>query len=206
MRYTLVRIVLLVGVLLAVPMAAASAQSSAPLSAEVVDALRKGGLILLWRHPATHNDQADTDPLNLSDCTRQRQLNDVGRQQSRDFGAALKGRSIPVAALRSSPFCRAKEAAELTALTTVTVDPDVGEGGLVVPPAENARRARALRNLLSSAPQGGNLVIVSHRPNILDAVGVEAFTVAEGETLIYRPRAAAPGFELVARIPIAGWR
>ncbi|MDP2802571.1 MAG: histidine phosphatase family protein [Phreatobacter sp.] len=204
MRHALIRIAVLASMIMTAAVTTASAQSA--VTAEVVDALRKGGLVLLWRHPATHNDQADTDPLNLADCTRQRQLNDLGRQQSRDFGAALAGRSIPVMAIRTSPFCRAKEAAELTGLGAVTIDPDLGEGGLVVPPAENSRRARALRTLLSAAPQGGNLVLVSHRPNILDAVGVEAFTVAEGETLIYRARSAAPGFELVARVPITDWR
>lgn len=173
---------------------------------EVLEAMRAGGLVLFWRHPATDNDQADTDPLNLGDCSRQRQLNAAGRQQARDLGAALKDLGIPISAILASPFCRTKEAAALTGLGPVTLVPELGEGGLVVSPNENARRARSLRGLLGKAPAVGNLLLVSHRPNILDAVGVEAFTIAEGEVFVFRPQAEAPGYRLLGRVPIAGWR
>ena len=33
----------------------------------------------MFRHGATHSDQADTDPLNLDNVAKQRQLNDAGR-------------------------------------------------------------------------------------------------------------------------------
>jgi len=180
--------------------------AGAPPAAELLEALRGGGLVLYWRHPATNNDQADTDPLNLADCAKQRQLNDTGREQSRTLGAALKARGIPVAAIQSSPFCRAKDAAELTGLGPVTLVPELGEGGLVVSPNENGRRARALRALLGTTPTGGNLLLVGHRPNILDAVGVDAFTIAEGEIFVFRAQAEAPGYRLLGRLPMAAWR
>jgi len=186
--------------------AVAQAPAPAPVAGEMLAALRTGGLVLYWRHPATNNDQADTDPLNLADCTKQRQLNDNGRQQARDLGATLRDRGVPVSGILSSPFCRAREAAELTGLGAVTVNPDLGEGGLVVSPNENARRARALRSLLGAAPAQGNILLVGHRPNLLDAVGVEAFTIAEGEIFVFRPRAEAPGYLLLGRIPLAAWR
>ncbi len=175
-------------------------------AAELVEALRAGGLVLYWRHPATNNDQADTNPFNLAECASQRQLNDTGREQSRMLGAALRGRGIAISAVQSSPFCRAKEAAELLGMGAVTLVPELGEGGLVVSPNENARRARALRAMLGAAPASGNTLLVSHRPNILDAVGVDAFTIAEAEIFVFRPQAEAPGYRLLGRLPIATWR
>jgi hypothetical protein len=51
---------------------------SSPSGAEVLDLLR-GGYVIVLRHGATHNDQADTDPLNLDNVAKQRWLNDKGR-------------------------------------------------------------------------------------------------------------------------------
>lgn len=82
------------------------------------------------------------------------------------------------------------------------VDPllDITEGGLVVSPNENKRRAMALRKLLSSEPPAGkNLVIVSHRPNLQDAAGKEFGDLGEGETAIFRPLGEGQ-FKLVGRV------
>lgn len=191
---------------LALAFAALSGPASAQPAPELVEALRQGGLVIYWRHPATNNDQADVDPLNLADCSRQRQLNEAGREQARQLGAGFRSRGIAVGAVQSSPFCRAKEAAELTGLGPVTLVPELGEGGLVVSPNENGRRARALRAMLAAAPVGGNTLLVGHRPNILDAVGVDAFTIGEGEVFLFRPQQGEPAYRLVGRIPVSAWR
>ena len=39
-------------------------QTSPPVGA-VLQLLRAGGYVIVFRHGATHNDQSDTDPLNL---------------------------------------------------------------------------------------------------------------------------------------------
>jgi hypothetical protein len=54
------------------------AQTAPPVSA-VLTPLRVGGYVIVFRHGATHSDQADTDPLNLDNVAKQRQLNDAGR-------------------------------------------------------------------------------------------------------------------------------
>ncbi len=200
----IVRILALAGLALGL-LAALPAAAQAP-SAELLAAMRTGGLVLYWRHPATHADQADTNPADLANCATQRNLNDTGREQSRLLGAALRERAVPVGQIIASPFCRAREAAQLLGLGPVTTSIDIAEGGLVVTPIENNRRAAALRRLLGTAPAAGNLLLVSHRPNILDAVGVDAFTIAEGEIFVFRPRAEAPGFAFIGRVPMAGWR
>ena len=73
-----VRFVCLAALLLALP---ALAQTlSTP---EWISALRNGGYVIVFRHGATHNDQADTDPLNIQNVAKQRQLNDQGRALAR---------------------------------------------------------------------------------------------------------------------------
>jgi hypothetical protein len=86
----------------------------------------------------------------------------------------------------------------------VTATDDITEGGLVVTPIENDRRAEALRKLaVTSPPAGKNTLIVTHKPNILDAFGRDWFEVKEGEATVFKPDAgkAVP----VARVQAADW-
>src|SRR5437773_3885 len=141
------------------------ASAEPPSPAELLPRLRKGGYVLFLRHPRTNPDQADTDPLNLDNVKAQRQLSDEGRQQAKALGEAFRALKLPIEKVVSSKFFRAREAARLLGVGEVTASVDVTEGGLVVSPRENERRAKALRALLSTAPaEGKNLVVVSHKP------------------------------------------
>jgi hypothetical protein len=51
---------------------------------EWIALLRDGGHVIVFRHGATYPDQADTDPFNLANVDKQRQLNDAGRQGERN--------------------------------------------------------------------------------------------------------------------------
>ena len=57
--------------LLVVALAVGSAwgQSSPPVD-DVLQMLRGGGYVIVFRHGATHPDQADTDPLNLDNVAK----------------------------------------------------------------------------------------------------------------------------------------
>ena len=63
----------------------------------------RGGYVIIMRHGATHQDQADTDPLNLANVAKQRQLNDAGRAKAREIGAAMKKLGIPVGQVDHQP-------------------------------------------------------------------------------------------------------
>jgi len=87
----------------------------------------------------------------------------------------------------------------------VTTTSDLTEGGLVVTPIENDRRAEALRKLAGTPPgKGKNTLIVTHKPNILDAFGKDWFDVREGEVSVFRPTPDGKAV-LVARIQAADW-
>ena len=171
---------------------------------EAIKALRGGGHVIVFRHGATHADQADTDPLNISNVAQQRQLNDQGRALARAIGDALRKLNIPVAQVQTSQFNRAVETGTLLGFGAVTSTADISEGGLVVTPIENNRRALALRKLAGTAPAAGtNVVLVSHKPNIMDAFGKDWFDVREGEASVFRPDGS--GYKLVVRIQAADW-
>ncbi len=171
-----------------------------PAKEDVVPALQKGGYVLFIRHPQTNSDQADTDPLNLENVKAQRQLTDTGREQAKAIGVALKQLKIPVGKVLASKFFRAQQAAKLLGLGEVEAILDITEGGLVVSPKENQRRAEALRKLLGTAtPEGKNILIVSHKPNLQDAAGKEFGDLGEGEVVVFQPLGEGK-FKLVARV------
>src|SRR5207302_5284199 len=132
---------------ISVLVAAGSLYGEQPSHEHLVPELQKGGYILFIRHPRTNPDQADTDPFHLDNIGAQRQLSDEGRQQARTLGEAFRALKIPIDKVISSKFHRAQEAAKLLDIGEVTPSVDVTEGGLVVTPRENERRAKALRVL-----------------------------------------------------------
>src|SRR5262245_48249972 len=183
------------------PLNAQPLQASA---AGLAATLRKGGYVILVRHGATFTNQADTDPLNLADVSKQRNLNDQGKALAVAFGAALRVAHVPVGEVYTSQFNRAFETAQLAGFTDIERTADLSEGGLVVTPEENSRRALALRNLLAKAPTAGtNTVLVTHKPNIVDALGKDWFDVKEGEASIFKPQGGM--FLLVARLQMEDW-
>jgi phosphohistidine phosphatase SixA len=171
---------------------------------EAAKALRGGGHVIVFRHGATHADQADTDPLNPTNIDKQRQLNDQGRALARAIGEAMRKLQIPVGQVVTSQFNRAVETGTLLGFGAVTPTADITEGGLVVSPNENNRRAAALKKLAATAPPAGtNVVLVTHKPNILDAFGKDWFDVREGEASIFKPD--GNGYQPVARLQAADW-
>ncbi len=182
----------------------ASGQGS-PSIEDVLKALRGGGYVIVVRHGATHQDQADTDPLNLDNVAKQRQLNDKGRADASAMGAALKAAGVPLGRVYSSRFYRAVETARLIAGREPEPTADVSEGGQVVTPNENNRRTQALRAMAGTAPAPGtNTLIVTHKPNIVDAFGKDWFEIKEGETSVFKPDGTGK-YSLLGRIQIGQW-
>jgi phosphohistidine phosphatase SixA len=194
----------LAGFLMLLWVVPALAQSS-PTAPAWAAALRDGGYVIVLRHGATYADQADTNPLDPKDTTHQRQLNDAGRAAAKSMGDALRTLKIPVGKVQTSHFQRAVETGTLLGFGEVSSTADLAEGGLVVTPNENNRRAAALRTLAATPPPvGTNIVLVTHKPNIVDAFGKDWFDVREGEASIFRPDGKG-GFTAVARVQVAEW-
>ena len=183
----------------------AAAQTRAPFDdMALAAALRGGGLVILIRHGATFTDQADSDPVDFDNISAQRNLNDDGKALARSFGEALRQAGIPVGRVYTSKFNRAYETATLAGFCDIEKSAHLTDGGSGVTPGEKTRRTEALRKLLATPPAPGtNTFLVTHRPNIIDALGEAWLDVNEGEATIFRP--ANGTFILVARLQMADW-
>ena len=156
--------------------------------------LRGGGQVVLLRHAATDMQQRDQMGAPLADCSRQRNLNDDGREDSRLIGEAFRARSLPVGRVLSSAYCRCLDTARLAfgraepwlALQQALTDKEV-----------QAQRAAEIRALAGVPPTGGNLILVSHQSLIRVVTGIQ---IAEGELLILTPRGGGV-FDIAGRIP-----
>lgn len=196
---------LLAGWILAWPSGTHAQVPAAAPEKQIVARLAKGGFVIYLRHFQTNPDQADTEPFDLTKVNAQRHLTEEGRQQARALGEAWRKLKLPAGRIVASKFQRAQDSAALLGLGAPTAALDVTEGGLVVTPRENQRRAAALRQLLSTPPaSGSNTLIVSHRPNLQDAAGKEFGDLGEGEAAVFEPDGKG-GHRFVARIPAATW-
>jgi phosphohistidine phosphatase SixA len=167
--------------------------------------LKQGGYVIVFRHGATNRDQADTDPLHPDNLAQQRLLSDKGREVAKQVGDAFKRLGIPLGKVYTSKFDRAVETGKLVSGGEVTTSLDITEGGLVVTPIENDRRAEALKKMAGTMPEAGkNTLIVTHKPNILDAFGKDWFEVKEGEASIFKSDSSGKAV-LIARVQAADW-
>lgn len=171
----------------------------------LVAAMKQGGYVIVLRHAATNRDQADTDPLNYDNVAKQRLLSESGREVAKQIGDSFRRLGIPLGKVYTSRFYRAVETGRLVSGGEVTATLDVTEGGLVVSPIENDRRAEALRKLAAIMPEAGkNTLIVTHKPNILDAFGKDWFEAKEGEASVFKPDGSGKPV-LVGRVQPADW-
>jgi phosphohistidine phosphatase SixA len=204
------RIRLLVLVLFGFFPAMAFAQTS-PTQAEWLQSMRLGGYVIVLRHGATVPDQTSMDPMSKpADGKKvpagERQLSEAGRAQARAVGAAMRKLKIPVGLVLTSPLLRAVDTGTLLGYGEVTSRPELAEAGSAVSPEENKLRADALRQLVTlHPPADNNLVIVTHKPNLIEAFGKDWSDVREGEASIFEPDMTGHGYKLVLRIRAEEW-
>jgi phosphohistidine phosphatase SixA len=151
---------------------------------QAVEAVQHGGYYIYFRHGATNRSEQDSDPTNLANCATQRNLTDEGRAQARAIGEAIRTLNIPVGLVLSSEYCRAIEYSRL-AFGGSQIEPT-----LVLPDPLTAEERRQntdglLRILASAPPSNTNVVMVSHSPNVKDALEVDL--PVEGEAVILKP-------------------
>lgn len=165
-----------------------------------LDDLRRGGLVLYFRHAATEREGPDESGIDLERCETQRNLSEEGRDQAQRIGAAVRALGIPIGEVVTSPFCRCKETAEL-AFGDYRTSRDL-YFAMDVAPAERERLSGMLRDMLSQQPEPGtNSVIVAHTANLKEAAGL--WPKPEGVAYVFRPTGG--GFRAVGRIEPGEW-
>src|SRR5262245_31077670 len=181
------------------------ALAETPTDQALIAVLREGGNVIVLRHGATHADQVDAKPFDPMDIVHQRQLNDQGRATARAMGEALKALGVAVSEVRSSQYNRAVETAILLNLGEVGTTAALNEGGTTSMAQGNADKGAALHHLAATLPDTGtNVILVTHKPNIVGAFGRDWSDVSEGEATIVRPDSEG-GFIVIARVLVADW-
>jgi phosphohistidine phosphatase SixA len=168
----------------------------------LASAMQRGGLVLVMRHSSTDLSKPDQDPVVLSDCRTQRNLDAQGRADARTVGRGVRRLRLRIGSVFASPFCRTKETARLAfgrfrinqvLLNTIDAEHD----------ARWRTQIRAARRLLGTKPAPGMLtVLVTHGSVVVDTTGQ---TLEEGETLVFRPLGSSR-FRLLGRILPREWR
>jgi phosphohistidine phosphatase SixA len=150
----------------------------------LIEALREGGLVILLRHMSTDSFVPREGSHDERDCASQRNLDERGKQEARDVGAAFKSLGIPVGTVLTSPYCRCVDTGKLA----------FGKGApsedLAVfdelPGPEKEARGKLIRKLLNTAPvDGRNTIMITHTGTLLYSFGLQ--TRPEGIAHIFRP-------------------
>lgn len=159
--------------------------------------LRDGkGIVVLMRH-AIAPGGGDPSNFDLRDCRTQRNLSGEGRRQAREIGERIRSARVPVAAVLSSPWCRARETARLLDIGPVLTRSYLGSSFGAQRPVADAR-ARRMRDVIHEHAHGsGVLFLVGHQVNIADVTGVAP---ASGEAVVVRSDGRG-GIVVVGTIP-----
>ena len=140
------------------------------------------GYVLLLRHSLAPG-VGDPENFKLNDCSTQRNLSDIGRQDARDIGEWLARRQIKIARVESSRWCRAKETAELLKLGKVRLNRNLDSLFQETDLANHPQTLRVRKQIVDYRNKNGLLIMVGHFVNIgaLTNVGV-----ASGEGVLVR--------------------
>ena len=189
---------------MAVPAAIVASQPAPP--ADLLDALRIGGYVIVLRHGATNAD-VGKDGMGNPDKTPmgERQLSDSGRAQAIAVGEGLRRLGIGVSLVMTSPLQRAVDTATLLGAGEVRINPYLTEAGTATSREDNERRADILRKLVGYHAGPDNLVIVTHKPNLIEAFDNSLADMREGEAAVFEPDSAGDGYRVVARFQADDW-
>ena len=78
---------------------------------KVIESLKEGGKLIFIRH-ALAPGNGDPENFELQNCSTQRNLNEIGIQQSKKIGLILKKNEIKIDNIYSSEWCRCKDTAK----------------------------------------------------------------------------------------------
>ena len=158
-------------------------------------ALVAGGHVALIRHAnAPPGSGGDPPGFKMDDCTTQRNLDELGRQQAQKLGAAFREHGVRVDRVLASPVCRCADTAELMAVgpveKSVALLPDRTQ-----PPV----RLLELKALVAGWRGPGTLVLVTHGFTISPLLRTY---LEQAETVVLKPGGESGAVaDIVGRIP-----
>jgi hypothetical protein len=160
----------------------------------LVQALRRGGYVVYFRHTATDFSRDDRAMQSYGDCPHQRPLSPQGRSDAVAIGQRIRALRLAPGEVFASPFCRTMDTARLM-MREATARPDVRE-------TEGGDYAGLKRLLAAPVPPGRNRWIVGHG-NPFHAVAGPPH-LAEGEAAVIEP--GTTRWTVVARVTAGEWQ
>jgi phosphohistidine phosphatase SixA len=189
------------GICVAVVVIAVTAHAQTLSGSALVNALRRGGYVIVMRHASSPRDVPAAGAANPDNTSRERQLDAAGRMAASEMGQALRRLMIPISEVFTSPTYRARETVRLLDVGNATAVDELGDGGRSMQNASEAQSAW-LKKIVTRIPTGNSLV-VTHMPNIARAFP-DVGELSDGESLIFRPDGRG-GVRLAARVTIEQW-
>ena len=162
--------------------------------ADLVQALRDGGLALIFRHGRTDWRTSDQLPMRtFEDRSLQRGLSEEGREQGRRTAAVFAQLGVQFDAVYSSPYFRTKDFAALV----TGREPEVTRKLL----GFDQVGLDGHRELLSRIPaKGMNNFLSGHQFAVTELGFVRMNELEEGSCLVFRPSGNPQQLELIAHL------
>lgn len=177
-------------------------QAPQTTTSDLVGALRTGGYVIVMRHASSPREAPDKATANPDNIKLERQLDETGRSSVIAMGKAIRELKIPIGDVFSSPTYRAMETVRLAQLPNPHPQAELGDGGQSMQAANDAQ-ATWLRDRVSRARAGTNILVVTHMPNLTRAFP-EWGAVADGEAIVLKPDGKGSA-TVVGRIKIEEW-
>jgi phosphohistidine phosphatase SixA len=140
------------------------------------------GYVLLLRHTIAPG-VGDPENFKLNDCSTQRNLSQVGRDDAKAVGDWLKRRDIKISRVESSRWCRAKQTAQLLGIGKVRLNSNLDSLFESADPAKAIQTVRVKKQIIDWRNKSGLLVLVGHFVNIGAVAGVG---VGSGEGVLVK--------------------
>lgn len=162
---------------------------------KIWEKLKNGGLVVLLRHTSVKEESNGL--LRDPSCLKERNLSEKGKKEAVRIGEMFTAKGVKVEQVLTSPYCRTTDTAKIA----------FGKGQpaeflyvLEALPQEQAEaNTEQLSQRIGSYSGKGNLVLVTHAPNI-NAVSFE--TVEKGAFLVLQPMGDSE-FEEIGKINLA---
>ena len=119
----------------------------------LVEALQKGGYVILMRHTSSPREVPDKKSANPDNTKPERQLDAEGRATATAMGKAVRDLKIPIGEVYTSPTYRALETVKYAQLGTPKPTPELGENGADMSGGTAAQSAW-LRKKVTEFPRG----------------------------------------------------
>lgn len=169
----------------------------------LVQALQRGGSVLVIRHTSSPRQAPDQRSANADNVNRERQLDETGRATAAALGEALRRLHLPIGEVLTSPTYRARETVRLAHLPNPRPQQELGDRGQSMQGVTPAQ-TDWLTKKATGFSRGTNTVLVMHFPNMAAAFPQWTEHLADGETLVIGPDGKG-GAILIARITIDQW-